>query len=129
MPGDNLKQGPKSHGATSGRTLEQMGISKTQSSRWQELAEIPKEIFEKHLDDPGRMPSTSGILSGMRAVNGATKMDDDSLWVWGTLRDFEKNRLLVRDASDVFGGMTDTMQEDVRRIVPLMKMVARTGPR
>jgi hypothetical protein len=40
--------------------------------------------------------------------------------LWGTLCDFEKNRLLARDARDVFGGMTNTMQADVRRIVPML---------
>jgi hypothetical protein len=45
-------------------------------------------------------------------------MDDDSLEVWGRLRDFERKGLVDRELSDIFGCMLDTMQADVRRILP-----------
>jgi hypothetical protein len=46
---NNLKTGPKSHDTTSGATLESIGISKTQSSRWQKLAAIPETQFRGRL--------------------------------------------------------------------------------
>lgn len=36
-----------SHDATIGKTLPELGISKTQSSRWQKLASVPEEQFEQ----------------------------------------------------------------------------------
>ncbi len=42
----------KSHDGTYERlsVLEELGISKMQSSRWQTIAALPEEIFERHLD-------------------------------------------------------------------------------
>lgn len=80
--------------------------------RYQELAAVPKAQFEDALRAPER-PSTNGIL---RAANGATRMDDGSLWVWGRLRDFERDVLALRNAAEIYSGMTETMQADVRRI-------------
>ena len=44
------------------RTLTDMGISKDQSTKWQELADVPEEKFEKALADTGARLSTVGIL-------------------------------------------------------------------
>lgn len=45
-PEDNLKCGPKSHDATTGPTLADMGLTKDESSRYQQLAAMPAEHFE-----------------------------------------------------------------------------------
>ena len=41
-------------------TLADHGISKSQSSRWQKLADVPEPEFEAALAEPD--PSTSGII-------------------------------------------------------------------
>ena len=47
------KQGPgeykRSHDATVTPSLSDLGINKTQSSRWQKQASVPDEAFEKYL--------------------------------------------------------------------------------
>lgn len=91
------------------------GINERTAQRWQGLAAVPAETFEQHLADPVAKPTTNGIL---KAANGAPRMDDACLWVWGRLRDFERDGHLQRDVAAVFGGMTETMQADVRRILP-----------
>lgn len=45
-PEDNLKRGPKSNDATTGPTLAQMGLTKDESSRYQQLAAMPADHFE-----------------------------------------------------------------------------------
>ncbi len=46
---------------TTGLKLSDIGISKDQSSKWQKLAEIPKEQFEKALEVDS-VPTTKGVL-------------------------------------------------------------------
>lgn len=112
-------QGKKVH-ATLAQTsdyrqaINDAGIAPRTADRYQELARVPEKQFEAALRDPVK-PTTSGII---KAVNGSTKMDDDSLWIWGRMRDFERMRLAGRPFTEVFGGMTDTMQADMRRITP-----------
>ncbi len=95
--------------------IETAGITERTAQRWQGLAAVPQEQFEQHLADPIVKPTTNGIL---RAANGSARMDDASLWLWGRLRDFERDGHLDRDAVAVFEGMTETMQADVRRVLP-----------
>jgi len=97
------------------QALDSAGIPERTAQRWQGLASVPAEQFERHLSDRETKPTTNGIL---RAANGAQRMDNGSLWVWGRLRDFEREGHLNRDAAEVFAGMTETMQADVRRVLP-----------
>jgi hypothetical protein len=76
-------------------SLSDLNISPDQSSKWQ-LANVPKEQFEAALAEP-EPATTIGII---RAVNGSPRVDDDSLWLWGRLRDFERGSVLRRSQAD-----------------------------
>lgn len=76
-----LKRGaesPRSDGATTGKTLSDLGISKDQSSRWQKLAQVPADEFEATFAGESK-PSTGGII-GKHAKKNA--VNDDALWLW-----------------------------------------------
>lgn len=93
------------------KTLSEMGVSKDQSSRWQALADVPEEEFEAALGGDEK-PSTTGIIAKPK------KMPRTSLWLWGRLRDFERDGLLDMNSDEATELMTDTMLADVKRLAP-----------
>lgn len=105
------------------KTLAERGISYSQSSRWQQLAAVPEAQFEAALAAPAK-PSTSGILAAASPAKPPSiePMDEQALWLWGRLRDFERDGLLNRLPSEVLDKMTDAMRADVLRLVPLVSV-------
>jgi hypothetical protein len=51
---------PKNASADTG--LSNVDISYDQSSRWQKLAAVPEEIFERQVQDKTHMPTTAGLI-------------------------------------------------------------------
>ncbi|MGH7114916.1 MAG: hypothetical protein ACREE9_10520 [Stellaceae bacterium] len=105
----------RSHDETA-PTLADLGISKSQSSRRQKLAEVPEAEFEATFARPEK-PSTSGVFA--RAGLDPRKrnvVDDPALWLWGRLLDFERKGLLEEDPSEVCRTMLDHMRETVREL-------------
>lgn len=98
------------------QTLSDLGISKKQSAKWQQLADVPEEDFEAALAAP-KKPSTSSIV---KAEKKGQPMDPCALWLWGRLRDFEREGVLHRAPAALVNGMTEAMQADVRRLAPLV---------
>lgn len=105
--------------------LSDLGITRSQSSKWQQLAGVPENEFEAALGAPEK-PSTAGIL---RANGEKPKgMDKHALWLWGRLRDFERDGILERDPAGLRDGMTDAMQADVSRLIwPVVDWLKRLG--
>ena len=97
--------------------LESNGMSRQTAHRFQALANVPQETFERALNGPER-PSARRIIAEVAAPK--PKVSDDALWLWGVLRDFERGDHLDLEVecSDVLASMTDAMRADVRRIVP-----------
>lgn len=98
------------------QTLSDLGISKKQSAKWQQLASVPEADFEAALAAREK-PSTTSIVNGHRKPE--RQMDPRALWLWGRLRDFERD-ILGLDQADLISEMTEAMQADVSRLAPLV---------
>jgi hypothetical protein len=116
--GDNRRK--MSNGATSQITLPDLGITRDQSSQWQQLAEIPEQEFEAEITRPDPKPTTEGLLHSRRAAKEPAnfKMDRHALWVWGRIKDFERNGIIQSDPATICAAFTDPMRDDVTRILP-----------
>lgn len=101
-------------------TLSELGISRDQSSKWQQLAAVSDHQFESALRDPATKPTTKGILRNSKP-EPSPRMDEDALWIWGRLRDFERDRITDREPSELIEAMTEPMKADVRRILPSVR--------
>lgn len=55
----------ESRDATQIPTLQQIGISRDKSSRWQKMAKMPQETFENILAEPAVVPSTSMLVAAV----------------------------------------------------------------
>jgi hypothetical protein len=101
--------------------LADLNITRDQSSKWQQLADVPIEQFERALvREDCQKPTTEGIINTHRPPPKEVlpKMDRDAIWIWGKLRDFESTAVLSRSFPVLINGMTETMQEDCRRLLP-----------
>ncbi len=109
----------RSHDETAeAKSLADLGISKGQSSRWQQLADIPDEQFETALTSSEK-PSTTGIIKTAKPVRPQAA-DDRAHWLWVQLRDFEILKVLDADPRELFDGMPARMRVDTRRLARLV---------
>jgi hypothetical protein len=114
--GKNRIDGSRVEPSNPTRTLSDMGISKGQSSRWQKLAQIDDNDFEDALSE--KQQTTTGLI---KKVNGSDeKMHPKALWLWGRLRDFEREGITQHQPGHLLGEMTETMQSDMARIAPVL---------
>lgn len=104
------------------KTLSDLGISKTQSSRWQALANVPEEQFEEALRDPEVKPSTTGML---RRAEPVPQIAGEALFIWGRLRDLEREGYFRMSAHALMASMTDAMKADMARLIPQLSVWAQ----
>lgn len=100
------------------QALSSAELSSQQSSKYQQLANVPESEFEEALTEPAAMPSAHGILNA-RKEEPAKRINEKSLYLWGRLIAIEKN-LINEDIDELLGGMTPAMRKDSDRILPLL---------
>lgn len=121
------------------RTNGERSFSQTEKVGFAELGLTGKDIHEARLirnaeaSDPGIVRRTLDRLidAGEQPTSAAVKREiiakpeprvsDDSLWLWGRLRDFETKNIVSQNPATLLLGMTEPMRADARRLVPLVR--------
>jgi len=98
--------------------LQQTGISTQTASRYQALANVPAKVFEEALRDPDVKPTTAALIRQARAPE--PQMPADVLWLWGRMRDFERDGFFDKSAAKLLEPLTPSMRADIERIAPRM---------
>ncbi len=116
--GDNAgaHRGQKKRSSNDTTTLSGIGLTKDQSSKWQQLAEVPEDEFEAEVTKPGPKPTTSGLLAKRKEPEWS--IDSKALWAWGCIIQFKRQGLLDADQGKLFALMTEPMQEEVLEEAP-----------
>jgi len=130
---EKAKRGPdvngkgSQHRQTSGNarsdTLADLGITYDQSSQWQRLAKVPEPEFEQAIAGPGPVPSARDIVArhgpDQRSKTPVLdKVDPLALWLWGQLKDFEREGVLNMDPNVLLKTMLDHMKETTVELAP-----------
>jgi hypothetical protein len=103
-------QKSESSHATPIQTLEDFGITRDQSSKWQQLADVPEQTFENLVTEDGM--STEEILRRMAPPTPPPSVDLRVLFVWSHLKDF---------ASGDWTGGKPVLESDPKAVVDLME--------
>lgn len=72
------------------------------------------------LIDAGEEPTRAAVKREIIA-KPEPRVADDSLWLWGRLRDFEAKGIISANPATLLLGMTVPMRDDVRRLAPLVR--------
>jgi hypothetical protein len=107
---------------TKAEQLAGAGISTDQAERWERVAAIPAEQFETDIADPGWRPTTSGLIERQEARERGPlpqqTVDDDALWLWGALQEFQRRGVLERDPDEVTETMLGHMRATTDELAP-----------
>ena len=79
----------RSHDGTGLPTLEELGVNKNQSSRWQHIADIPERDFDRYIKtvkeaNDGEELTTAGLLRAAERQNVVSAMSSSETYEWYT---------------------------------------------
>lgn len=84
---------------------------------------ITTELIQQDIE-PTMAAVLRGVKEAVAELSAKPKpkvMDPRALWVWGRLKDFERNNVLEASAEFLLSEMTEPMREDVLRLAPLVR--------
>lgn len=98
--------------------LEAQGMSRQAAGRFQALADIPEEEFERVLSAPERLSTSALLKRRVPAPLDELPVSDAALMIWGLLRDIERSGFFQTEPKPISATMTDAIRADVSRLLP-----------
>jgi hypothetical protein len=98
--------------------LSDLGITRTESTKWRRLARVPKPKLEAALADKTIVPSAGKIIRATEEPKHKTSVSSEAIALWSMLRDFENDGLLDKEQAEVLFTMTPTMLDQVHTLAP-----------
>jgi hypothetical protein len=111
-------KGTKIGAPTSRVKLSDMGITRTESTKWQRLAKIPKPQIERLLADKTIVHSAHSIIRASEEPKHKTSVSSEAVGLWSILRDFENDGLLDKEPAEILAAMTPPMLDQVHTLAP-----------
>lgn len=113
------------------KTLSDLGVSKDQSRKFQQLADIPMEQFEEAVSGGDAVPTTGGVLGqakGRRFLSAAVNHSASASrgmpplfeWVHSQVLAFDNTGTLSSNATDIYAQMSRDQRRDVARVARLL---------
>jgi len=103
--------------STKAEQLHAAGVTPRQAKSWEKLAAVPEKEFEMALEDQTAKPTTNGIIKA-NATPTRDPVSIEALWLWGRLRDFQRDGLLNKTPQEIMTTMTPTMRDEVHTLAP-----------
>ena len=86
---------------------------------------MPDEIFDAAVRDPDAIPTLRAVVTAARDAP-VKQMPADSLWIWGRMRDFERDGYANKSIDELLAPMTETMRRDVARLAgPMLEFFTK----
>lgn len=120
LKGQQIKAGRPPKNAAARAVLSDIGISHKQSSKWQKLADIPEDKFEKKLNGAG-LPTTEGLIGKKQPIN----LDVEATQLKGAVVSLARDHDLT-DPAGFWADCTDLQRAELREAVPpLLKFLKK----
>lgn len=95
-----------------------------EARRFRDAERSDPGVIQRALDgmiERGEEPTRAALKREVFDKPKPKQMDPKALWVWGRLKDFEREGILSSDPDRLLSEMTDPMRADVRRLLPLVR--------
>ena len=78
-------------------------------------------LIQRALDNMiqrGEEPTRAALKREVIDRPAPKQMNPKALWLWGRVKDFERDGVLTQDPANLLNEMTEPMRADVRRLLP-----------
>lgn len=108
-------------------TSEDLGLRRDEIHEARQMRDAERDdpgIIQRTVDgmiERGEEPTRAGLRRELPKAKPQKVMNPKALWLWGRLKDFEREGVLSEDPSALLSEMTDPMRADVRRLLPMVR--------